>query len=336
MKRLALLFLLTSAVYAQVPTPVAGLQAWTAPLSPAPTGTSVAKATATANNNALCTAIRPFYWEIGNGTSTLVFGSVGTPTVYATSKLSIASASKMIYATYVVQLRAGTLTANDIAHLHMTSGYHGMPGGGACTGYSSINSCLTQAGFSTQTAGDIGKFFYDGAHDENHASLYTSLGNLSLTALTAAVQTQLGVGTALRYTQPLPAGGDYGSANDVTLVLRGIVSGALAMNGALGTNAVCTLPGSGGCNAVSSPIPEAWHYGIGSWIEDDASTSGDGAFSSPGSFGFYPWIDSTIAYYGVISRSGGSGQGFASAECGRLMRHAWMTGVEETHTTPNQ
>jgi len=30
---------------------------------------------------------------------------------------------------------------------------------------------------------------------------------------------------------------------------------------------------------------------------------GDGAFSSPGAFGFYPWIDRTKTNYGVLARS---------------------------------
>ena len=30
--------------------------------------------------------------------------------------------------------------------------------------------------------------------------------------------------------------------------------------------------------------------------------AGDGAFSSPGLFGFYPWIDAGKTYYGVLAR----------------------------------
>ena len=37
-------------------------------------------------------------------------------------------------------------------------------------------------------------------------------------------------------------------------------------------------------------------------MEDDPAVHGDGAFSSPGAFGFYPWIDSSKSYYGIISR----------------------------------
>ncbi len=63
-------------------------------------------------------------------------------------------------------------------------------------------------------------------------------------------------------------------------------------------------------------------------MEDDPATyAGDGAYSSAGAFEFqHPWIDASKTYYGVISRedaaSGGEQGGYASAQCGRLVRHA--------------
>jgi hypothetical protein len=52
---------------------------------------------------------------------------------------------------------------------------------------------------------------------------------------------------------------------------------------------------------------------------------GDGAFSSPGTYGFYPWVDATRTIYGVLGREAPSGQGYPSAVCGRLIRRAWVT-----------
>jgi hypothetical protein len=73
-------------------------------------------------------------------------------------------------------------------------------------------------------------------------------------------------------------------------------------------------------------------------VEDDPTTNGDGAFSSPGAFGFYPWIEASKNYYGVISRQAGSGngeqEGYASAQCGRLIRHAWDPGAQQTGAIP--
>lgn len=54
---------------------------------------------------------------------------------------------------------------------------------------------------------------------------------------------------------------------------------------------------------------------------------GDGAFSSPGAFGFYPWIDAGKTTYGVLARSESAGNGIDSVDCGRLVRKAWVTAV---------
>ena len=84
-------------------------------------------ATATAQNNSLCTAVRPFYWEIGDRTAALASGSVNSSssaTVYtANSLMSVASASKWLYGSYVVQKRAGALTQDDYKYLNFQSGY---------------------------------------------------------------------------------------------------------------------------------------------------------------------------------------------------------------------
>jgi hypothetical protein len=49
--------------------------------------------------------------------------------------------------------------------------------------------------------------------------------------------------------------------------------------------------------------------------------------------GFYPWIDATKSYYGIISRfsTGGS---YPSVQCGRLIRAAFITGVQQTGPLP--
>jgi hypothetical protein len=163
------------------------------------------------------------------------------------------------------------------------------------------------------------------------------LGDVPVGTLGSTVGNSLGTNINITYTEPLLAGGIYTSSNDYTQVLRNILKGSLFMHDALGTNPVCTLPSATGCNAVYSPIPEAWHYSIAHWVEDDPATNGDGAFSSAGAFGFYPWIEASKKYYGVISREnqqGGGGYGYDSAQCGRLIRRAWDTGVEQTGTIP--
>ena len=142
----------------------------------------------------------------------------------------------------------------------------------------------------------------------------------------ALVRARLGNDVALTFNQPQLAGGASGTAADYARVLRKLMAGQLRMGALLGTQAVCTNPLT--CvQALSAPIPssESWHYSLGRWVEDDPQL-GDGAFSSPGAFGFYPWIDASKTYYGVLARQTASGGGVDSVSCGRLIRKAWVTG----------
>lgn len=326
-----------------------------------PTASSASAAAATTQNNSVCTAIEPFYWEIGDETGALARGSVGTNAsgaqVLAKTRGFIASASKWIYGIYVVQVRGGIagLTAQDINFLHFTSGYTHM-GSDASTatcpappsGADSIDHCLTLSGangaFNSQNRATEGVFDYDSGHEENHAGQFQpEISTLDASSLGATIVSGLGLADPsikLLYTQPLLAGGIFASADDYTPILRGILSGKLLMHDALGTSPVCAWSVGSTCSAVSSPIlTERWHYSIAHWVEDDPSQNNDGAFSSPGAFGFYPWIDAKKVYYGVLSRfaptGGGVQNGVASANCGALIRHAWDTGVEQNGAIPN-
>ena len=70
---------------------------------------------------------------------------------------------------------------------------------------------------------------------------------------------------------------------------------------------------------------------------DDPSGAGDGAYSSPGFYGFYPWIyidptNAANAWYGIVAREVNTGNANAfrdSIVCGRLIRRAWLTGVAQ-------
>ena len=110
--------------------------------------------------------------------------------------------------------------------------------------------------------------------------------------------------------------------------MRRIFNDQLQIASLLGYQKTCTLP-IVCATAEYSPISEVWNYSAGHWVEDDPAT-GDGTFSSPGAFGFYPWIDSTKTYYGVLAREDtGIGTAFASVECGRSIRKAFVTGVAQ-------
>ena len=162
----------------------------------APTANSAGAAAATAQNNPLCgSPIMPFYWEIGDKSGALASGSQGLDTngkaILATTTLPVASASKWVYGTYVVQLRgaAANLTAKDIDFLHFTSGYTYM---GSDTTSSqcpvsqspdTVNTCLTLkntsgVAYDAQNPATVGKFDYDSGHLENHASQLGGIGGI--------------------------------------------------------------------------------------------------------------------------------------------------------------
>lgn len=304
--------------------------------SPPPSPTEaerVAAASATANSNVSCAqaTIGPFYWEIGDSAGPKVSGSVGPGAPTASTIMSIASASKWLYSAYVVQ-RVG-VRASDVPFLNFTSGYSMfyLP---LCRPTDTVGSCLVgNDGFDPTTEG---RFAYDSGHMQYHAVNAMGLGALDNSALSAELQAAIG-DFGIVYTQPQLAGGAAASPAGYASFLRRILRGELAIANALGSNKVCTNPMT--CStAAGTPIPseESWNYSLGHWVEDDPFF-GDHAFSSAGALGFYPWINSTKTLYGILARvtSGlEANAGYHSAQCGRLIRQAWQTGVTVTSTTP--
>ena len=301
-----------------------------APSTPAPSDAQrIAAATATAQSTSnACAAIAPFYWEIGDRDARRASASVaggGSTRIYgASTVLAIASASKWLYAGYVAQKRGGALTASDVKFLNFQSGYTNFD---HCTALQTIDSCLADGTNGVYSSASDGLFFYNGGHMQKHASLI-GLGALDNAGLAAELRSQIGSDIALSYFQPQPAGGGVSSADDYARFLRKLLGGQLQMGALLGSHPVCTNP-STCAQALSTPVPStlSWHYSIGHWVEDDPAT-GDGAFSSAGAFGFYPWIDASKIWYGVLAREvADAGAGADSAMCGALIRKAWVSGA---------
>ena len=291
----------------------------------------VAAATATAQSTTNdCAPARPFYWEVGTASAAVTGGSVlssSTPLkITAALPMSIASASKWVYGSYVVQKQNGVLSASDIKFLTFRSGYTQFTG---CNSTQTVDSCLATGTNGSHSATTDGAFFYNGGHMQKHASSI-GLGALDDAGLANEMKRVLGSDLPFIYVQPQLAGGIVASAAGYAVFLRKLLNGQLQMNALLGSNTVCTNPATCGIQqAIYTPSPpgESWHYSIGHWVEDDPNV-GDGAFSSPGAFGFYPWIDAGKAYYGVLARSVPNGA-WGSVYCGREIRKAWATGVAQ-------
>lgn len=351
--------------------------------------TRIQAAQATANNtniNSSCGALNQnvsggsngFYWEIGdqNGiikdtaTGLTASGSVypkaaSGPTYTRTLPLLIASASKWIYGSYVVE-KTATLGANGVweipkqyvPFLNFTSGYTNMTVASCPSAETpTVKDCMNKTN-GTVTNGtinprDVGYFAYNGGHmqvfggggdpvigDANGDALSTA--KVFGSSITNTFKSR-GVNAEILFSSPMPAGGGFLSAQNYAYLLQGIIrdNSPLVMKYFLrpiGSNpyAVCTsttdptcVDANGKRFSHGTPVPSnvSWHYSVGHWIESDPAT-GDGAYSSAGAFGFYPWIDSTKKYYGILARQDTSSgqQGFRSALCGANIRKAFMTG----------
>ncbi len=358
---------------------------------------------ATATSAAECVAVQPFYWEMGDqntGTTPTLFGSAGVdattkaPITRAT-QFGIASASKWLFAAYIIQRLNGVMDPVTKKFMHFQSGYTSFvddscdrsdgvstvsdcastycwtaKGGKSVVGCSlATPSAATYADYtvtrnSDYNAVDDGFFSYGGGHFQRYAvaagmgvfnpgdgdgTYGFAMGSDISTGGTPATNPKLATDvlgvlnlstlSPLGYSIPQLAGGINTDAASYATFLQNILNGNLKIKAFLGADPVCTNP-STCAQAHYTPIPqESLHYSYGHWVEDDpAAENSDGAFDSAGAFGFYPWIDSTKTYYGVISRAEAAGvgstdssvqNGYKSELCGRLLRKAFATGVAQ-------
>lgn len=290
------------------------------PLLGAPLQQAAAAAEKAAEQAPQCAAVAPFYWEIGDADGVLASGSVGTEYT-ADSEMKIASASKWVWGAYVLEKTRGALSDAQRAMLQMRSGFRAF-NPLRCLLSRSVQGCMERAGGAERDPAAVGRFAYSGGHSQRLA-LDLGLGALGADALTSEVLSVLGGGLDFRYARAQLAGGMESTPAAYGEFLRRILSGRLRMREFLGRDAVCTLPRA--CpGALYSPVPEAWHYSLNHWVEDDPRT-GDGAFSSPGLTGFYPWISADKRFYGILARSELSERAsWNSVLCGREIRKAWI------------
>lgn len=276
-------------------------------------------ASKTASTHPECTAIAPFYWEIGDASGVLASGSTGKKSIEANKTLAIASASKLIFSAYVVEKLNGVLTPSIIKGLNFTAGHSNFS---SCVGTLLVGGCYSKRVGYESSHKD--KFYYGGGHMQKIASVDLNLAKKGKPALESEIKNYIGKDISLSFSIPQPAGGIRISAQDYGLFLRKIISSALKIRDFLGTNSVCTNT-STCATSVNTPVPltESWNYSLGHWVEND------GTFSSPGLFGFYPWISSSKDLYGIVSRQDTESDAYwNSVKCGRLIRKAYTTGVQ--------
>lgn len=277
-----------------------------------------------------------FYWEIGDGTRVLASGSTGRGKVGADSVMDIASASKWVFGAYVLQKKGIAAVRADAAlhdGLRFTSGYtdfHPL----RCIGKRSVGRCW-EAGRSGDDKPDprtVGRFYYQAGHDQKLAAEDLGLASLSGAELTKQYRETLHLQgeISMATLDPLPAGGMRASASAYAAFLRSMMRHELVIGSHLGEDAVCAQPKACPGQALSSPaepMGEPWGYSYNHWVEQRQAGHAD-AYSSPGLYGFYPWISGDQRFYGVVARESRRPRAYIeSAQCGRAIRAAFLSAL---------
>lgn len=105
---------------------------------------------------------------------------------------------------------------------------------------------------------------------------------------------------------PLASGGLSMSASDYARFLQHVVAGDLVEDpwGVMNLDLM-----KDATDVVNHPIDlegQEWHYSLGHWLECEApfhdGCVDDPVLSSPGAFGFYPWVVPSKGYWGLIAR----------------------------------
>lgn len=276
--------------------------------------------------------------------------------------MRIASASKWIFGAYALQregldgIRATqvNIDGNSVAKtslLNFTSGYDGERTR-LCKDRS-VGECSTRGG-RKYNAKSANRYSYDGAHMQLYAVHGFGLGHhvvdggvVKSPLLADEIRRVIGNFPTLAYHSPNVAGGAMMAPEDYARFLQSMLNDRLAIGRHLGADSVCAWVDKRGesCHAVQTPITgdhfgvdwaqERWRYSYGHWVEADLQV-GDGAFSSAGAFGFYPWIDATKALYGIVAREEPffKRPALGSVACGRLLRQAWVTGKPQRGAVP--
>jgi hypothetical protein len=283
---------------------------------------------ATLQHAGACQHMGDYYWEIGDARGVLIHGQQGHR-IDAEKTVRLASASKWVFGTYVVERQQGKLAPATIDALTMRSGYDAL-NPVLCNRYDTVQSCFARGRNHTLTPAHVGRFSYNGGHDQKllidlgygHADAAALSQELERELTHTASMTGPSQPLGIHYLAPEPGGGMVATPAAYGRFLRHLMHGDYVLGKMLGEHAVCTEPGS--CpTAVSTPASQPWHYALNYWIEDQPG--GDGAFSSPGAFGFYPWIAADKQHYGMIVRETLAPRAYErSAACGALIRKAFQ------------
>ena len=249
----------------------------------------------------------------------------------------LASASKLLTGITIVRMiEAGTMSLGDNPQNYITwwtsdggddrslitledllsfkSGFNYKPGLGGCVnnGNISLEDCARDYydGDVASTPGDV--YYYGPAHLQVAAYMAQIASGVSYVDLfKAQVATPLNLSAATGFvspslTNPRASAGAQSTVADYSEILRALLAGELITD-----LTTFTLDRTDNASFGHRPkgIEDAnvdWHYGLGFWRECefavwDNSCANHVVISSPGAFGWNPWVDLEENYYGLIA-----------------------------------
>ncbi|MFP2926353.1 serine hydrolase domain-containing protein [Pyxidicoccus sp. 3LG] len=249
-------------------------------------------------------------------------------------RVAVASSSKMVSAAVIFEvIRQGHLTLNsttgqvlgwtgakaNITLRHLLSFTSGMPPDHACLGQSNITlaQCVAAIATAPQFAAPGTRYDYGGTHLQvaaRMAEVATGKTWNTLFAETLATPLNLPPGvsyfTAPRFasgtTNPLVGGGLRASMNEYSKLLAliyhrgryaGLERGTLLLFAAQTRE---PFPNVIVGNSPAQGLGYPFRYGLGAWLECGTPATGCDVISSPGAFGWTPWVDRSANYYAIL------------------------------------
>ena len=263
-------------------------------------------------------------------------------------RIAVASASKLVSAMVVFrlieqnqlslesttgQMLGWTGPKADITVRHLLSFTSGLEPEAACTANAALTlqECAATLASRAALALPATRFDYGGAHlqvlgamaEKATGKTWNTIFQEQL-AVPMALSPQAGYYTFPRaesgQTNPLVAGGLRLTTAEYMHLLRlafhkGTTSGRSLISAArFDQQGVEPYPG---VTIGKSPMAEAglpFHYSLDAWLECATPAAGCSVISSPGAFGFTPWLDRNTGYYaGIAMEAGVADTGLAPA-----------------------
>lgn len=250
-------------------------------------------------------------------------------------RVAVASASKMMAGlalfrlvdqgylsldSTTAQVLGWTGPQGDITLRHLLSFTSGLEPDAGCTSQATLTlaQCVEQVAVSTPVAAPGTRFDYGSTHLHVAARMAEVVTGSAWNAVFAQQVLQpLGLPDSVQFytfprqalgtTNPLVAGGMRATMNEYARMLavvfhRGTFQGQPFANAALfDAQAREPYPDVVIGNSPMTSLAYEFRYGLTAWLECTTPATGCSSISSPGAFGWTPWVDREGGYYAIIA-----------------------------------